>query len=408
MSILLTGCDGYMGWPLMLALAKAFPDEKIVGLDNDERRGWVKEVGAESAVPISPYIHARQRTLIDICDNARFKFWDLTDTCWGGQCDDCYTASHSDLAAFMKKHKPRIIIHAAAQPSAPYSHIDGEHAAFTQRNNNQATTNLLWAAHEHVPDCLFIGLTTTGVYGAPPWEIPEGYLGYDETNIGESGYRETFTYPHPHMAGSFYHMSKANDCNSYWIAAKLWGMDIIDCRTSIVVGTRTREMEGNPELATRLDYDKYFGVVAHRFAAQAVAGRRLTVYGKGEQLKPFISLQDSVDSIVNMCKSVDARGKTPPGSSMRPEVVNQMTDLVSIVTLAKDVADAVNMAEPEHIPNPRIEDETHQMRMANDQFMQYLPLHQHYDLSEAIEETIADLTPHADAIRAQLEAHDVS
>ena len=31
MSILLTGCDGYMGWPLILALAKAFPDEKIVG-----------------------------------------------------------------------------------------------------------------------------------------------------------------------------------------------------------------------------------------------------------------------------------------------------------------------------------------------------------------------------------------
>ena len=42
MTILVTGADGYMGWPLMLKLAKELPDERIVGIDNFARRKWVE------------------------------------------------------------------------------------------------------------------------------------------------------------------------------------------------------------------------------------------------------------------------------------------------------------------------------------------------------------------------------
>ena len=32
--ILLTGADGYIGWPLMLKLSRAFPEERVIGVDH--------------------------------------------------------------------------------------------------------------------------------------------------------------------------------------------------------------------------------------------------------------------------------------------------------------------------------------------------------------------------------------
>ncbi len=52
MHILLTGCDGYCGWPIALRLAKEFPDQRIIAVDNGARREWVEECGAVSAIPI--------------------------------------------------------------------------------------------------------------------------------------------------------------------------------------------------------------------------------------------------------------------------------------------------------------------------------------------------------------------
>ena len=42
MKILLTGVDGYLGWPLALALSKKFKNSVIIGVDNLSRRKWVK------------------------------------------------------------------------------------------------------------------------------------------------------------------------------------------------------------------------------------------------------------------------------------------------------------------------------------------------------------------------------
>jgi hypothetical protein len=55
---------------------------------------------------------------------------------------------------------------------------------------------------------------------------------------------------------------------------------VIDLRTAITYGTRTDETQSDPRLATRFDFDFYFGVVVNRFAAQALAGFPITVYGK--------------------------------------------------------------------------------------------------------------------------------
>lgn len=45
MTILVTGADGYVGWPVLLRLAETFPDERIVGVNNFARRRWVEEIG---------------------------------------------------------------------------------------------------------------------------------------------------------------------------------------------------------------------------------------------------------------------------------------------------------------------------------------------------------------------------
>jgi len=34
MNILLTGIDGYIGWPTALRLSREFPQTKIIGIDN--------------------------------------------------------------------------------------------------------------------------------------------------------------------------------------------------------------------------------------------------------------------------------------------------------------------------------------------------------------------------------------
>jgi len=81
--------------------------------------------------------------------------------------------------------EPDVVVHTAAQPAAPYSQINGEWANYTQHNNMQATRNLLWGPEEHDrTDTHFIETTTTGVYGAPEFPIPEG--GATMENQGES------------------------------------------------------------------------------------------------------------------------------------------------------------------------------------------------------------------------------
>ena len=54
-TILLTGCDGYVGWPTLLKLKKEFPNDRIIGVDNGARREWVEEVESKSIIPIKSF-----------------------------------------------------------------------------------------------------------------------------------------------------------------------------------------------------------------------------------------------------------------------------------------------------------------------------------------------------------------
>ncbi|WP_124726636.1 NAD-dependent epimerase/dehydratase family protein [Staphylospora marina] len=376
--ILVTGADGYMGWPLMLKLGRMYPDERVVGVDHFGRRRWVQEIGSVSAIPVSSMDERLRAAKEHGISNLSFVEADLTDR----------DAVHRILQTF----RPRVILHLAAQPSAPYSHINGKLADYTQENNNRMCRNLLWGLKElGLENTHFIETTTTGTYGAPNFTIPEGFLKV-ETPTGSD------ILPFPGMATSWYHMSKCNDVNNLSLASRLWGLTVTDLRTSIVFGTGTEETALDPRLATRFDFDFYFGVVTNRFCAQVLAGHPITLYGRGEQKKPMISLRDAVESLARAVE-------LPLHRSYR--VYNQMTILASPKELAETIRTASEQsgipAIVQSVPNPRKENEVHQMKMENSGFLSDLLPGKPVTLEEGIREMLRDLKPFSHIFREYID-----
>ena len=346
MTVLITGADGYIGWPTSLRIASQ-TDDRVVLVDNFGRREWVSEVGSVSATPIAD-IESRLEAAEEVhgLTNLSFVEGNLTD--------------RSFVDELLQVHEPETIVHAAAQPSAPYSQINGERANYTQHNNMQATRNLAWGVHENdLSDTHLIETTTTGVYGAPEFPIPEG-----GTTMENQGGRDDL--PFPAMAGSWYHLTKSHDAANLRLAHKQFDIPVSDVRTAITYGAATEETAADERLATRFDFDYYFGVVAHRFAAQAIAGYPITVYGKGEQRKPFVSLEDAVEGLVELALA------DPDDRPDDLTVYNQVTRAISIVEIAETIADVGGEFDldvaVEHFENPRDEDETHKMEIDNDRY----------------------------------------
>ncbi|WP_436344714.1 NAD-dependent epimerase/dehydratase family protein [Natronorubrum sp. FCH18a] len=377
MTVLVTGGDGYIGWPTALRIANRTSD-RVVLVDNFARREWVESVGSTSAVPIAD-IDERIAAAKEVhgLSNLSFIRGDLTDK--------------ETVDRLLTIHEPTAIVHTAAQPSAPYSQINGERANYTQHNNMQATRNLLWGLEEHdLTDTHFIETTTTGVYGAPEFEIPEG--GATMENHGERD-----EVPFPAMAGSWYHLTKSHDAANMRLAHTQFDVPISDVRTAITYGAETEETAADPRLATRFDFDYYFGVVAHRFCAQAVAGYPMTVYGKGEQRKPFVALEDAVEGLARLALS---------DPDERPDdhvVYNQVTRAISIVEIAETVADVAGEfdlgVEVEHFDNPRDEDETHKMEIENDRYAALID-GQSTTFEEGVRDVLESLVDYRDTVEA--------
>jgi len=377
MTILVTGADGYIGWPTALRIA-ARTDDRVLLVDNFGRREWVEEIGSTSATPVASIderLDAAEETLG--ITNMSFVEGDLVE--------------RSFVDELLEVHEPDVVVHAAAQPSAPYSQINGERANYTQHNNLQSTRNLLWGLEEHdMTDTHFIETTTTGVYGAPEFPIPEG--GATMENQGEAD-----EVPFPAMAGSWYHLTKSHDAANMRLAHTQFDIPISDVRTAITYGTETAETREDDRLKTRFDFDYYFGTVTHRFCAQAVAGYPVTVYGKGEQRKPFISLEDAVEGLAQLALG-DADDR-PEGLT----VYNQVTRAISIVEIAETIADVGSEFDldvaVEHFENPRDEDETHKMEIENERYDDLIG-GQDQTFEEGVADIFDTLTSHAGTIEA--------
>ena len=344
MKILVTGVDGYIGWPLFLKLILEKPTDKIIGIDNFSRRKLVKKYSKNETIKV----FSMQERLKELKKRGKknFKFYNLV------------LLNKSKVFKIIKRYKPDVILHLAAQPSAPFANKNLTNASFTAVNNNIGTLNLIWSIKELnlIKKTLFIETTTTGAYGAPNLLIPEGKIVYKNNEI-----------LFPGMGGSWYHITKSNDINFLWLANKLWGLSIIDFRTAITLGSKTKYTSLSKKFSTRFDYDFFFGVVVNRFIMKAIKREFLPIYGKGKQKKPFIDLEDAVDSLFNSVKlKKDKKFK----------IYNQFSESLSILQISKFIKNICSKFNIDvlikNIKNPRKEDETHQLKMVNKNFLKIL------------------------------------
>src|SRR3954463_8084595 len=243
MKILILGGDGYCGWPTALHMSDADHDVAIV--DNLCRRRFdEEELGATSLTPISS-IEERIVAWQEVSGKSiRLELGDLLD--W------------EFLSRVVEDFAPDAIVHYAEQRSAPYSMIDRAHAFFTQHNNVMGNLNLLYAIKEHVPDAHLVKLGTMGEYGTPNIDIEEGWI-----EIQHNGRSDRL--PFPKLPGSLYHCSKVHDSTNIEFATRAWGIRATDLNQGVVYGVSTDEIEMDPRLATRFDYDEYFGTALNRF-----------------------------------------------------------------------------------------------------------------------------------------------
>ena len=325
---------------------KKFKKSEIIGVDNLSRRKWVKESKSDTAISIKS-IKQRIKTAKNFgFRNIKFIKGDLSNA--------------NFTEGLFKKFDFDIVIHCASQPSAPYANSSLSRATFTLRNNNISLLNILWSMQMYGKKTIrLINTSTTGVYGQPNFKIPEGFI-----SITQGGKEKL---PFTNLGGSWYHITKSNDLNNLHLANRMWKSKIIDVRTAIVYGTSTDETEIHSDLNTRFDFDFNFGVVINRFCSMCAINHDLTIYGKGLQKRPFVSLTDFVISITNLINYKQKKTF---------EVFNQMTEVLSIKYLATIIANNANLlgskSRVKFILNPRVEKEKHDMRMENKNFLKIL------------------------------------
>lgn len=117
-------------------------------------------------------------------------------------------------------------------------------------------------------------------------------------------------------------------------------------------GVETEQTSRDPRLATRLDYDHVFGTVLNRFCIQAVLGHPLTVYGRGEQIRSFLDIRDTVRCIEIAC--------TNPAKPGEFRVFNQITEQFSLKQLAQLVQETYpGKVAIEYLDDPRTEALSH-------------------------------------------------
>ena len=363
MKVLITGIDGYSGWPLALHLMARGHD--VSGLDNFVTRKRVREVGSWSATPIPPWPKRQAAAEKALGRPLHFHKGDVTD--------------FEFVRSVLEKERPDAVVHLAEQRSAPYSMIDVHHAVATQVENITGTLHLLYGIQEVVPGAHLVKMGTMGEYGTPNLEIPEGFF-----EIEYKGRSDRL--PFPRQAGSWYHWSKVFDSGDVMFASKIFGLKATDVMQGVIYGIRTPEITED-DLLTRFDFDETWGTVLNRFVVEAILGLPITPYGKGEQVRSFLALEDSLQSLRLAIENPPKAGEYRVFNQFDAAYsVNQLAEIVRAEAESRGLKPVV-----EHPPNPRTEAEQHY----------YHPVHEHLPalgyrrtrhLEEVVKELFRDLT----------------
>lgn len=332
MKILILGADGYLGWTTCMHFSQRGHD--VVGVDNYFRRNAAVELDCEPLIP-TPNLMQRARIWEEISGRKiSIHIGDVTD--------------YGFLLSVVEEHRPDAVIHYAEQPSAPYSMLSRDRAAFTIKNNLISTLNSAYAVKEVNPDCHIIKLGTMGEYGTPNVDIEEGWI---EIEHGDRKDRFLF----PRQASSVYHTTKIQDTDLLWFFVRAWGLRVTDLMQGPVYGLSTDEADVDHRLMPNFNYDEIFGTVLNRFIVQALVDYPLTVYGRGGQTRGYLNLKDTMQ-----CVYLSAAN---PANKGELRVFNQVTEIFSVTDLAdrvKRVGEELGyMVRVQNIENPRVEKEEH-------------------------------------------------
>uniref|UniRef100_A0A7C3WU98 NAD-dependent epimerase/dehydratase family protein n=1 Tax=Desulfobacca acetoxidans TaxID=60893 RepID=A0A7C3WU98_9BACT len=332
MRILILGGDGYLGWPTAMYLSQKGHEVAVV--DNYFRRRACTELNCEPLLPV-PNLHRRAELWRALTGyDIRVEIGDV-----------CH---YPFLLRVFQDFAPDGVVHYAEQPSAPYSMLNREAAAFTLSNNLLSTLNLIHAVAETNPDCHLVKLGTMGVYGTPNIDIEEGYL-----EVEYKGRRHKFLYPK--APGSLYHLTKAQDGDMLYFYSRVWDLRVTDLHQGPVYGLEINGSLSDDRLAPIFNYDDIFGTVLNRFVVQAVAGFPLTVYGRGGQTRGYLNIKDTLACVELAFLNPPERGQY--------RVFNQFVETFTVVDLAEKTREAARelglKVQIHHLPNPRREAEEH-------------------------------------------------
>ena len=125
-------------------------------------------------------------------------------------------------------------------------------------------------------------------------------------------------------------------------------LKITDLHQGVVWGTNTDETRLHKDLCNRYDYDGDYGTVLNRFIMQAALKFPLTVHGSGNQVRPFININNTADCILLASENKKKFEKV--------NIFNQLTETHRLISLAKKIRSITN-CEIQHLKNPRIENE---------------------------------------------------
>jgi UDP-sulfoquinovose synthase len=336
--VVVLGGDGYLGWPTSLYFSAR--GHRVLIVDSFAKRRWETECGIRPLCPIPPLSERVQRWHTP--HQLRKEIHPIAFRC----CDLAH--DYEGLVELLRDFDPDVLIHFAEQPSAPFSMKSRRSAVETQHNNVLGTLNLIFAMRDICPQAHLIKLGTMGEYGTPNIDIEEGWL-----ELEHNGRRDRVLYPK--RPGSLYHLSKVHDSANLEFACRVWNMRVTDLNQGVVYGIATDEIGSREGLHTSFHYDAVFGTVLNRFIVQTVVGVPLTLYGKGNQVRGFLDIRDTL-----RCIELAALKPAKPGEF---RVFNQFTEQFSMRELANAVANvgrtlgyAVEIA---HVENPRVEAEEH-------------------------------------------------
>jgi len=370
MTILILGGDGYLGWPTAMHFAAS--GHEVIVADNYLRRSVAMQTDSEALMP-NPNLQKRAEIFeaesgksieVHIGDLSEYRF----------------------MAELMEQYQPDAVVHYAEQPSAPYSMKGVDEARLTLNNNLNVTFNLIQAVLNHAPDCHIVKLGTMGEYGTPNIDIEEGWL-----EIEHKGRKDTFLFPR--AAGSLYHTTKVLDTDLLWFYVRTFDLKVTDLMQGPVYGLSTPESDLNDQLLPNFHYDDIFGTLVNRFLVQAVAGVPLTVYGKGEQVRGYLNINDTLQCIELAVNN--------PADEGELKIYNQLTETFSVNDVAeivKRVGDEMNLGvEVQSIPNPRKESEDHYYNPTHTG-LQELGLEPHYMTDEVVEGMLKEVLKYEDQI----------